>query len=155
MADKHDGQQTLNGYLDTELEPMFASVEEMLQFMQNQILPRPEPKEIEHVILDADGTIWDIAPWGIASLGIPVGRTEGNTLPIRLNSYEVANLPKYWELVDPTGVVEMDPKLRHTLDKLKEKGIPVSIASNNDKDMIEKYLEAFGLRDQIADVEAT
>ena len=155
MTPKGNGQESKNGYLDTELEPMFFSREEMLQFMKHQIPPRPEPKEIKHVILDADDTIWNIDPWGLASLGIPVGRTEGNVLPIKLNSVEVANLPKYWELVAPTGVVKLDPKLRDTLNKLKEKGIPVSIASSNDKDMIEKYLEAFGLSDQIADIEAT
>jgi len=155
MADKPDGHETRDGYGNTEPTPVFASFQEMQKFMRNQFPPSPEPKEIEHVILDADDTIWRISPWGLASLGMPEGRTEGNTLPVKLNTAEIVNLPEYWERVAPTGVVKLDPKLRYTLDKLKEKGIPVSIASSNDKDMIEKYLEAFGLRDEFADIEAT
>jgi len=147
--------ETRNGYLDTEPEPMFYSFEEMMAAMRQAYPPPAEPKEIEHVILDADDTMWQIDPWGVASLGTPIGHTNGNTLPIKLNTVEVANLPSYWDLIAPTGVVKLDPKLRSTLDKLKEKGIPVSVASNNDKAVIEKYLEAFGLKRQIADIEST
>lgn len=155
MPSQHDGAETKNGYLDTELEPMFQTYAEMMAAMRQAYPPHPEPKEIKHVILDADNTMWDIDPWGVASLGIPVGHTEEDSLPIRLNSENILDLPSYYQVITPLGVVKLDAKLRSTLDKLREMGIPVSIASQNDKKAIERYLEAFGLRDQIADVEAT
>ena len=154
MADKHDGQETLDGYGNTEPAPMFRTLQEMREFMQNQFPPSPKPKEIEHVVLDADDTIWEVEPWGSASLAHPIGHTEEDVLPVALNIDYVREPLEYWRDIVPTGHVKLAPKLRETLDKLKQKGIPVSIASINDKRMVLKYLDAFGLRDEFADVEA-
>lgn len=154
MPPRYDGQQTENGYFDTEPAPMFGSFKEMQKFMQTQFSPSPKPKEIKHVVLDADDTIWEIEPWGLASIATPIGHTEEDTLPVRLNIDELTGIPEYWIEFIPTGSVKLTPKLRDTLDKLEQRGIPVSIASSNDKKMIEKYLDAFGLRDKFIDVEA-
>lgn len=154
MASQQDRPETKNGYMDTELQPMFRSFEEMMAALRP---PPPEPREIKHVILDADDTMWDIDPWGIATLATPVGKTDGNTLPasLRIEEMDPYALPEYWQSIAPTGVISLDPNLRSTLAKLKAKGIPVSIASQNDKSSIMQYLEAFGLKDQIAEVEAS
>jgi len=154
MADKHDGQETSDGYGDTEPSPMFMSLQEMREFMQNQLPPSPKPKEIEHVVLDADDTIWEVEPWGIASLAHPIGHTEEDVLPAALNLDYVREPLEYWRDTVPTGHVRLAPKLRETLGKLKQKGIPVSIASINNKRMVLKYLDAFGLRDEFTDIEA-
>ena len=153
MPSQQDRPETKNGYLDTEPDSMFRTFEEMMAALRP---PPPEPKEVKHVILDADDTMWDINPWGLATIATPVGKTKGNTLPARLNIEEMAAfvMPEYWQEVKPTGVIRLDPNLRSTLAQLKAKGIPVSIASQNDKASIMKYLEAFGLEDQITDVEA-
>jgi len=152
MASQQDRPETKNGYLDTEPDSMFDTYAQMMAALRS---PPPEPKEIEHVILDADDTMWDIDPWGLASLAIPVGKTSGNTLPATLNLKDIDwILPDYWQDIKPTGVITLDPSLRSTLAKLKAKGIPVSIASQNDKASIMSYLDAFGLKGQIADVEA-
>jgi len=153
MADKHNGHETLDGYGNTELAPMFMSLQEMREFMQNQFPPSPKPKEIEHVVLDADDTIWEVEPWGIASLAHPIGHTEEDVLPVALNIDYIREPLEYWRDVVPTGHVKLAPKLRETLGKLKQKGIPVSIASINDRKMILQYLDAFGLRDEFADIE--
>jgi phosphoglycolate phosphatase-like HAD superfamily hydrolase len=155
ISSRHDGHETRNGYNDTELQPMFDSFQEMMHFMHQQFPPRAEPKEIKHVVLDADDTIWQIDPWGLATLATPIGRSEGNTLPVRLNTAELQNVPEYYQQMAPVGQVKLDPKFRFTLKKLKERHIPVSIASNNDKQAVENYLEAFGVRGDIADVEAS
>ena len=154
MADKHDGQETLDGYGNTKAVPMFTSFQEMQEFMQKQFPPSPKPKEIKHVVLDADDTIWAVEPWGIASLAHPIGHTEEDVLPAALNIDYIRDPQEYWQDVVPTGYVKLAPKLRETLDKLKQKGIPVSIASINDKKMVERYLDAFGLLGEFADVEA-
>jgi HAD superfamily phosphatase (TIGR01681 family) len=152
---KFDGHMVGNNYADTEIDPIFSSFQEMRKFMQEGLSPSPTPKEFEHVVLDADDTIWEIEPWGMASMASPVGRTEKNTLPVRLNIDEIVGYPEYWKQIVPTGSVKLAPKLRDTLDKLHAKGIPVSIASNNKKESIEKYLDAFGLRDKFTDIEAS
>lgn len=150
-----DGHENKNGYFNTEPAPMFSSFKEMEDFMQNQFPPTPKPKEIKHVVLDADDTMWRIEPWGVASLASPVGETEKDILPLALRTDYLSYIPDYWQQVVPTGSVKLAPKLRDTLGRLKEKGIPVSIASINDKKMILEYLDAFGLRDEFTDVEAS
>jgi HAD superfamily phosphatase (TIGR01681 family) len=155
MASEQDHPKTKNGYLDTEPDIMFNNYEGMMRFMQQELHPSPEPKEIKMVVLDADDTMWEIDPWGIASLATPVGHSDTNEVPIRLDAEAVlGGVPSFWEEIAPTGVAKLDPTLRDTLQKLKERGIPVSIASQNDKRRIEKYLDAFGLKDQIVDLEA-
>ena len=144
-----------NSYHDTKADPMFTSFEEMEEFMQRLYPPTPTPKEIRHVVMDADDTIWDIEPWGMASLAKPIGKTDSDVLPVILTIDERTYIPSYWQPIAPIGSVKLDPKLRDTLKKLKEKGIKVSIASNNSRDSVLKYLEAFGLRDSFTDVEAS
>lgn len=143
-----------NGYNNTTADPMFRSFKEMQTFMQDLLPPSPKPKVVEHVVLDADDTIWQIEPWGIASLANPVGHTDKDELPVELIAEELAIMPEFWGSVLPTGRVNLDPTLRATLDKLEEKSIPVSIASINAKPSVMKYLEAFGLKNRFAEVEA-
>lgn len=154
MAPKYDGQETHNGYLDTEPAPMFGSFKEMQEFMRAEFVRPSKPVEIKHVVLDADDTMWTIEPWGIASLASPIGHTKEDTLPLALDITRIKEVPGYWAEHEPSGSVKLAPDLRETLRKLKDKGIPVSIASCNDKSIIERYLDAFGLRDQFTDVEA-
>lgn len=123
--------------------------------MQDQFPPSPKPKEIQHVVMDADDTIWEVMPWGISSMATPIGHTDKDILPVEVNIDELVLIPEFWSPMGPTGSVSLDPTLRDTLDKLEKKGISVSIASRNDKDKIMQYLEAFGLTDKFVDVEAS
>lgn len=145
---------TQNSHNNTTPDPMFHTYKEMRRFMQEQLAPSPKPKEIEHVVLDADDTIWEIEPWGMASLTTPIGSTEQDTLAVALRQDELAYIPEIWRDVAPTGEIRLKPTLRDTLDKLDEKGISVSIASINNKGAVLKHLDAFGLTDRFVDVEA-
>lgn len=148
-------KQIQNGYNNTTPDPLFRSFKEMENFMQGVLRPPLEPKEIEHVVLDADDTMWDIEPWGLASAVSPIGHTDKDELPVELNRRELAYTPEPWEKVLPTGRITLDPTLRDTLDKLKDKAISVSIASINTKPSIMRFLKAFGLEDKFVDVEAS
>lgn len=150
---RYDGKRFDNGYVDTEPAPIFMSYEEMRRSMQAQLI-RPKPIEVKHVVLDADDTIWEVEPWGIATLATPIGHTKKDTLPVRLNISKVENIPEFWIGIAPAGSVTLRPHLRETLSKLKQRGIPVSIASCNDKESIERYLDAFGLKGEFTDIEA-
>ena len=147
-------KQTQNGYDNTTPDPIFRSFKEMEDFMQGVLRPSLEPKEIEHVVLDADDTMWQIQPWGVASGVSPIGHTDEDELPVKLRREGLAYMPELWEEVLPTGRITLDPTLRDTLDKLKDKAISVSIASINTKDSVMRFLEAFGLEDKFVDVEA-
>jgi len=147
-------KQTQNGYNNTTPDPIFHSFKEMEDFMQGVLRPSLQPKEIEHVVLDADDTMWQIEPWGVASVVSPIGHTDKDELPVELRRQELAYTPQLWEEVLPTGRVTLDPTLRDTLDKLKDKAISVSIASINTKPSIMRFLKAFGLEDKFVDVEA-
>lgn len=147
-------KQTQNGYNNTTADPIFDSFKEMQAFMQGVLRPSLEPKEVEHVVLDADDTMWRIEPWGVASVASPIGHTDKDELPVELNRKELAYTPQPWEEVLPTGRVTLDPTLRATLDKLKDKAISVSIASINTKPSVMRFLKAFGLEDKFVDVEA-
>ena len=153
MASGQDRPETHNGYLDTFEDPVWDSYEQMLAALRPP--PPPQPTEIKHVVLDADDTMWQIDPWGLATVAEPVGKTKGNVLPARLDLSALEDAPEYWQERELTGVVALQPTLRKTLASLKERGIGVSIASHNYEESILKYLDAFGLRDQFADIEAS
>lgn len=96
---------------------------------------------------------WQIDPWGIAALATPIGHTDTDELPVQLNAEGYPIIPELWLKESPSGKVKLDPTLRATLDKLKEKNISVSIASINPKASVMQYLEAFGLEDRFVQVE--
>jgi len=121
-------------------DPTFPTFKDLRNFANIRLAP-PAPRQIEHVVLDADDTIWDVHPWGMISLCKPDGRSTGNTLSCSAGP-------------DTPGQVTLDPTLRETLAKLKEKGIGISIASSNDKKSVVDTLDAFGLLDQFSQVEA-
>lgn len=147
--ERYDGQ-----YTDTTPDPLFKTFKEMRSILQDRLSPTPRPKAIKHVILDADDTIWDIEPWGIASMSRPVGKTDKDSLAIELMTEDLLEVPKAWSDTRPSGVISLDPTLRDTIEKLKDKGIAVSIASCNTKSSILRYLDAFGLVDKFTDIEA-
>lgn len=153
MSNQHNGFYD-GRYIDTTATPLFKTFKEMKAVLQDRLPPAPRPKDIKHVVLDADDTIWDIEPWGIASMSRPVGKTDKDSLAIELLTEYLLEIPKDWGDARPTGVISLDPTLRDTIQKLKAKGIPVSIASCNTKSSILRYLEAFGLTDEFTDVEA-
>ena len=145
---------TQKNHNNTTPDPMFDTFKEMRRFMQDQLAPSPKPKEIEHVVLDADDTIWEIRPWGMVSLTSPIGTTDQDTLAVALRQDKLARTPEIWRDVAPTGEIKLKPTLRDTLDKLDEKGISVSIACINNKRAVLEHLDAFGLTDRFVDVEA-
>jgi|GEM_PF-2794558 len=132
-------------YGDIELDPLFDSFSDMLEGMvYSRPLSPAEPKEIKHVVLDADETIWHIKPWSVASIVAPIGKTSADKLPVR----------RWRGKKKASGHVKLDPTLRATLKDLKARGIGVSIASTNDKKSVVALLDAFGLTDQFTDIEA-
>lgn len=151
---QYNGETTKNGYVDTTEAPLFTSFKEMRRVMQDLIAPQPRPREIQHVVLDADDTIWRIAPWNLASLIKPVGRTDGNILPTEVQIDELVDIPAYWLDISPHGEIELDETLRDTLEELKGRGIAVSLATMNNKKAVVELLDAFGLTDEFMDVEA-
>lgn len=137
-----------NGY---KHEPLFRTLKELQRFTQDKFPASPKPKQIKHVVMDADDTIWNIIPSGIASLCEPIGKTDGDILPTRCGDWGIeGELPSEMQ-----GIIRLDSTLRSTLNKLKEKGIPVSIASTNFKDDIMRFLDAFGLAEHFRHVEAS
>lgn len=149
-------RKPLNGVFDdTNHAPMFSTLKEMKSVLQDPIPPSPRPKPIKHVVLDADDTIWEIEPWSIASLSMPIGKTDKDVLPVQLDVDGIVDvIPEWWGRIRPTGSVRLDPTLRATLQELKKRGIPVSIASSNTKSSVMAYLEAFGLVDSFVQIEA-
>lgn len=152
---KLDGQVTRNGYADTYEDPLFHSYKEMRRFLQDRFPPTPEPKAVKHVVLDADDTIWEIEPWGLATAVKPVGSTDENILPVQPDLREVIGLPEKWQHLLRRGSIELDSTLRDTLAELKRRGIGVSIASHNTEKSVLAFLDAFGLRDQVSQVEGS
>ncbi len=116
-----------------------------------------KPAKIRHIVLDADDTIWDILPGGIASGLRPLESTQGNEL--LAEDFYGADLGfeekrRGREKPPPTKVkVRLDPTLRETLKKLRAQGIEVSMASHNTKEDVLGLLDAFGLTDQFKHLE--
>ena len=143
-------EKKYNGIHD---DPLVDSFDKLLDMTQALLPFDPTPREIKHVVLDADDTMWQIKPWGIATSTTPVGSTDGDTLPITPSRGMFKEIPGEWRDT-PTGSVQLDPTLRDTLKALKKKGIPVSIASTNTKSSIMSYLYAFHLESEFTDIEA-
>lgn len=145
-------------YDDIIDSPIFESFHEMERVMQKVLPAIPRPQKIKHVVLDADDTMWYIKPYNIASAVEPIGTTKKNTLPVTMTHYRMPKDIPPWlmplEGKKATALAQLDPTLRFLLKTLKEKGIPVSVASCNTKESIIGLLNAFGITDYFTDIEA-
>lgn len=126
----------------TSKRKMFAAIRN--ERTRHQAVPKT-PRRIQHVVFDADDTIWRINPWGLASRCRPVGTTTGDSLPLRCSD----SLGRSQD-----GTATLDHGLRDTLRKMADSGIRVSIASQNDPESVTALLDAFGLRHLFSFIEA-
>lgn len=134
-------------------DPIFRSFRDLEDHAGLKVKKPEKASHIRHVILDADDTIWAVHPWGLISSCKPVGRSTGNTVTAEAESFIPLKIGKPI-ITKVAGTINLDPTLRDTLKKLKEKGIGVSIASQNEKKAVEAALDAFGLLPEISNVEA-
>lgn len=130
--------------------PDFKSYSEMVAwFNKNQLTPcRTDPescedREIKHVVLDADDTIWDIHPAALAS---------NCQLPVTKETETKFSTTSYGGF--PTNI-HLKPGLLETLDELKKRGIGVSVASHNPDRKVNKLLDSMGLLDRFDFVVST
>lgn len=112
-----------------------------------------EPRRIKHVVFDADDTLWDIEPFGLASLCKPPAKEIGkDKFEIQCHKLTVTRDEKGEMVsaseVDSPALVTLRPGMVETIDKIRSKGIGTSIASNNDPDTVENLIRAIGLRDK-------
>ena len=106
------------------------------------------PRRIKHVIWDADDTIWNIEPAGVASLVGPpfkkIGEGELEVVP--------AEGKASWRT---PGVIKLKEGLTETLEELEYRGIGSSIASINTEGSVQQVIEAFGLSDSFERIKST
>lgn len=121
-------------------------------------LHEKKPREIEHVVWDADDTIWEITPYGLASFCKPPFTRisedfiEGRTDSIRfdLTATDIDPIaPPLESLSFPDECqVLLKPTMRDTLTELEQRGITSSIVSMNVEEDVINIIDAFGLRDR-------
>jgi len=112
-----------------------------------------EPRRIKHVVFDADDTIWDIEPFGLASMcKPPVKEIQKDNFDVKCRKFIVTKDEEGkvvgGEEVLANGVLRLRPGIVETIDKLRSKGIGTSIASNNEPNSVENLITAIGLRDK-------
>lgn len=102
---------------------------------------RCENREIKHVILDADDTIWDIKPFGLAgNCPLPIEKHSETHFTAKANaSHQEEGLRLH---------IGLKPGLLETLDELKKRGIGVSVASHNPDRHVNNMLKSMGLHDK-------
>jgi HAD superfamily phosphatase (TIGR01681 family) len=139
----------------------FKSFEDLLRYSYEKTPCEASPDEctprrIRHVIWDADDTIWQIQPYGIASYcNPPFEKVNERQLKAtcdvlmyrKTDGIEV-------ERQKTEGGVVLSPKFIETLDKLAAKGIGSSIASNNNPGSVERLLEAFDIKAKFTVIES-
>lgn len=118
-------------------------------------LQEKKPREIEHVVWDADDTIWEIAPYGLASFCKPPFTRisedfiEGRTDSIRLDVTDINLISPPESLSFPDECqISLKPTMRDTLTELEQRGITSSIVSMNVEEDVVNIIDAFGLRDR-------
>lgn len=100
-------------------------------------------REIVHVVLDADDTIWETRPFGLA----------GNCpLPLKKQTEEVFTARDEFDI---RHTITLKPDVLQTVDALTKRGIGVSIASHNPDHSIDRVLRSMGLRDRFDYVVST
>jgi len=111
-----------------------------------ECLPRP----IKHVVWDADDTIWDIEPEGIASLvNPPFEKIKEGTLELQQDAE--AKAKSAWKV---PGIIQLREGLIETLEELEQRGIGSSIASTNAPGSVERIIEALGMRDRFTRIKS-
>ena len=140
----------------------FTNFQDLLKFSYSETPCEAFPKEclprdIKHVVWDADDTIWDIHPYGIASYCTPpYDRLDENTLKstcLMITTRKTDGVELVKERAESKIILK--PKLIETLDKLKGKGIGSSIASANNPGSVERLLDSFGIKDKFTSIQST
>lgn len=143
------------------VQSTFATFEDLLKYTYERTPceTKPDecmPRKVKHVIWDADDTIWTVFPHGIASYcHPPFEKLNNNTLSGRCdvafyhktNGIEIKREQKESQII-------LKPKFIETLEKLKEKGIGSSIASNNNPGSVDKVLEGFGIKNEFTSIQS-
>lgn len=111
-----------------------------------------QPRVINHVVWDADDTLWDIKPFGIASMcHKPFRKLSDEAVEMQcerlVESSKDPTGKEKWKRVDMPGTVEMIPGVTETIERLKERGIGSSVASSNMPNTVESILAAMGRAD--------
>lgn len=150
----------------------FKSFEELLKFTYSrtpcEVHPEDcSPREVGHVVWDADDTIWDIRPYGIASYcQPPFTKLDEDTLQTqskrgKWSKRDRRSSPNFWytegdtlEDDSPYSMlsisdcrVVLKKGLVETIKRLKEKGIGSSIASSNNPGSVQAILDNFGIKE--------
>ena len=129
----------------------FKTFRELLSFtyMTTPCQERPQeckPRPIKHVIWDADDTLWDITPYGIASGAEKPFRKIGDEA-IEMQGARLEFTKTDGQTIKKVKVpktLQMRPGITDTLKKLKEMGIESSVASNNSPNSVASILSAMG-----------
>lgn len=165
---KKYGQQALSGHwgvvpeeellasfgeeeeLPIEEPDLFPSYPSMLRYsyaMESPCEIEPEvctPRHIEHVVWDADDTIWELTGSRFLTTKCEeMKQVSPNKFEAKC---EYRKKRKKQSAKSMTIAVELKPDLLDTLDKLEEKGIGSSIASLNPPGSVEKIIDAMGIR---------
>ena len=116
-----------------------------------------KPREIKHVVWDADDTIWDIAPYGIATYcSPPYKKINDETLEsdcYRLTTRKENDQVKITK-ERTHSTIRLKPSLVSTLNELESKGIGSSISSANQPGSVDGILNAFGIKDKFSVIES-
>ena len=137
----------------------FRTFNEMLEFTYGdtpcKVFPHTcLPKKIDAVIWDADDTLWDIKPIGLASFCQPPYEKVGD------DAVKCTVLMDVWRKkgkkqgglrevqVAREQTVRLKSSVIETLDKLASMGIKCHVASNNEPGKVEGIITALGIRDK-------
>ncbi len=122
-------------------DPNFISYKDFLRHTYDTPCSRfpedCEPREIKHVVWDADDTLWDIKPFGLASSCDPPFRKVADGI-VECGPISTSRVAK-------PARVELKPNVKKTIEDLKARGIGSSVASINRPGSVETLLKAMGV----------
>lgn len=142
----------------TEDADAFLDYGSMLKYSYNTSVcqedpERCDPRPIKLVVWDADDTMWDVEPFGIA------GSTSAPY--VKINSRKLATDVEGRfkegdkEVIQCRSAIILKPSFLETLDELEKHDIKSAVASANPIGKVAEILTALGLADKFIEIESS